>query len=182
VSSQKPRERTVTRSFRIKQSALSALQEESEKRNISVNTMLNLLLISFAEYDRFLEEFSMVKLSRPTFRKVLQASSEQAIREAGKRAGSTLPKSFLLAKRGEISREGLIDYLLLMSKYANLFEFNMTTNGRGVTVTLVHDLGTRGSEFFGEYIKSALKEAGLSDDVEFDENSVTLALKENTPD
>lgn len=174
----KERERTVTRSFRIKESAFSALQEESEKRNVSVNTLLNLLLLSFSEYDRFLEEFHMVKLSRPTFRRILQASSEQAIKEAGKSAGLTLPKSFLLAKSGSVTRENVIDYLRLMSQYANLFEFNITRNSRGSTVTLVHDLGMKGSQFFGEYVRSALKGAGLDDDIQFDENSVTLELRD----
>ena len=173
---QKRPERTVTRSFRIKESAFSALQEEAKKRNVSVNSLLNSLLISFADHDRFLEEFSMVKLARPTLRRILQASSEEAIREAGKKAGSTIPRSFLMAKRGSVTRESLIDYLGLMSQYANLFEFNMTRHAGGTTVTLVHDLGFRGSEFFGEYVKWALRGTGSDEVVQIDEGSVTIEL------
>ena len=94
----------------------------------------------------------MVKLSRPTFRKILEASADHAIREAGKHAGSTLPRSFLLAKKGKVSLEGLIHYFQLMSRYANLFEFNVARDSGSTTLTLVHDLGLKGSEFFGEYI------------------------------
>lgn len=176
----KERERTVTRSFRIKESAFNALQEEAEKRNVSINTLLNLLLLSFSEYDRFLEEFHMLKLSRPTLRRILQASSDQAIKDAGRAAGSTVPKSFLLAKAGAVNRENVLDYLRLMSQYANLFEFNITRTGRASTVTLVHDLGMKGSQFFGEYVKSAMKSVGFEDDIEFDENSVTIELKDDS--
>jgi hypothetical protein len=139
------------------------------------------LLLSFSEYDRFLEEFSMVKLSRPTFRKILQASSDDGIREAGKAAGSSLPKSFMMAKKGTNSREGIVDYLRLMSQYANLFEFNLTRTSAGTTVTLVHDLGMKGSQFFAEYVKAAMRVAGLKDEVEVDEQSVTLQFSERIP-
>jgi hypothetical protein len=180
VSTEKARERTVTRSFRITESAFSALQQEAEKRNISINTMHNLLLLSFSEYDRFLEEFDMVKLSRPTFRRILEASSDQAIKDAGKHAGSTLPKGFLLAKKGRVSLEGLIQYFQLMSRYANLFELNVTRDSGSTTLTLVHDLGLKGSEFFGEYARGALKESGVEDDIQIDENSVRVELKKRS--
>lgn len=175
------KERTVTRSFRIKESAFSALQQEADKRNISVNTLLNLLLSSFSEYDRFLEEFHMIKLSNPTFRKILQACDESSIREAGKKAGATLPKSFILAKRGEVTREAVAEYMKMMSQYANLFEFNMTRHAGGTSITLVHELGAKGSAFFGEYAKAAFEVSGVADEIEFDENSVTITLKERIP-
>ncbi len=177
----KAREKTVTRSFRIRESAFAALQEEARKRNVSVNTLLNLLLMSFAEYDRFLEEFRLVKLSLPTFRRILQASTEQAIMEAGRGAGSTLPESFLHAKHGGLSQEGLIEYFRLMAQYANIFEFNVTRHPGGTTVTLVHDLGQKGSAFLGEYARAALKVSGTKDEVHVDENSVTLELRKSTP-
>lgn len=123
----------------------------------------------------------MVKLSRPTLRRILQAAGDEAVREAGRRAGQTLPKSFVLARDGKATREELIGYLQLMSRYAGLFEFNVTRKAGDTTVTLVHDLGVKGSKFFGEYAKAALEEAGLPDDVSFDENSVTLTLKGAVP-
>jgi len=174
---EKIREKTVTRSFRIKESAFEALQEEAEKRNISINTMMNLLLASFAEYDRFLEEFHMLKLSQSTLTKILQASTTEAIKEAGRKAGGTLPKSFVLAKHGRVSQETLLEYLTLLSRYANLFELNITRNSGHITVTLVHDLGTKGSDFLGEYVRTMLKEAGYDDSIEFDEHSVTLNIQ-----
>ncbi len=178
----KGRERSVTRSFRIAESAFSALKEEADKRNISINTMHNLLLMAFSEHDRFLEEFDMVKLSRPTFRQILQASSDEAIREAGKNAGLTMPRRFLLAKKGRVSTDGLVDYFRLMSQYANLFELNLTRDGGSTTVTLFHDLGLKGSEFFGEYVKSALGEFELDDDVKIDEGSVSIELRRRSPE
>ena len=175
------RERTVTRSFRIKESAFSALQDEAEKRNISVNTLLNFLLISFSEHDRFLEEFHMVKLSLPTLKRILEACGEKELREAGKKAGATLPKSFMLAKRGSVDSAGIAEYLRLTSQYAKLFEFNMTRHGGGTNITLVHELGRSGSDFFGEYVKAALEGSGLQDSLELDESSVHLVLKERVP-
>jgi predicted HicB family RNase H-like nuclease len=48
-------EETVTKSFRISESAFLAIEEEAKKRNISVNTLVNQLFLSYANFDRYLE-------------------------------------------------------------------------------------------------------------------------------
>ena len=45
------RPRTATASFRLDESALSALQEDARKQNVSVNTLLNQLVLTYANYD-----------------------------------------------------------------------------------------------------------------------------------
>ena len=43
---------TVTRSFRINERAFLALEEEAKKRNIGINTLVNQLFLSYANFDR----------------------------------------------------------------------------------------------------------------------------------
>ena len=43
---------SVTRSFRINESAFLAFEEEAKKRNISLNTLVNQLFMSYANFDR----------------------------------------------------------------------------------------------------------------------------------
>jgi hypothetical protein len=58
--------KTVTRSFRIDEAALGALEEEAGRRNVSVNTFLNQQILSFANFDRFFMRLGLVKLSANT--------------------------------------------------------------------------------------------------------------------
>jgi hypothetical protein len=74
----------------------------------------------------------------------------------------------------------ILHKLRLLSQYANLFEFNITTNSGDTTITLVHDMGINGSIFFGEYVRSALGASDPNDDIELDENSVTIQFNTAT--
>jgi hypothetical protein len=53
-------EKTVTKSFRISESAFLALEEEAKKRNISVNTLVNQLFMCYANFDRYLERHGSI--------------------------------------------------------------------------------------------------------------------------
>jgi hypothetical protein len=97
----------------------------------------------FSEFDRFMQEFDMVKLSRPTLRKIVVAPSDEAIKEAGRRPGPRFP-------RASSSQREARRHAKALSTTSALFEFNITRDSTGSTVTLVHDLGVKGSEFFGE--------------------------------
>jgi hypothetical protein len=150
------KEKTATISFRVTESALKALQEEAKKHNISLNTLANQMFIEFAEYDRFLERFRMVKLSTPTLKRIIEAATDEAIVEAGKLAGASVPQSFMLAKSGEISVQIVLEYLRLMGAHANLFDYSDVVHGGKDSVTLTHDLGPKGSLFLANYVQSIL--------------------------
>ncbi len=169
------KEKTVTISFRVSESALRALQEDSKKQNVSLNTLANQMFVSYAEYDRFLQKFHMVKLSAPTLKRIINAATELAIAEAGKSAGSSVPESFMLAKMGEISVTNALDYLRLMGAHANFFDYSEVVHGGKTTVTLTHDLGDKGSLFLTHYVESIFenletkpKVRQLSDAIAFD--------------
>lgn len=67
-------EKTVTRSFRINESAFLTLQEEAKKRNISVNTLVNQLFLSYANFDQYFQRLGMLKMSEFQFTKILSSS------------------------------------------------------------------------------------------------------------
>jgi len=74
-------EKTVTRSFRINESAFLALEEEAKKRNISLNAVVNQLILSYANFDRYFQRLGMLKMSKVTFRKILKAAADKEIVE-----------------------------------------------------------------------------------------------------
>ena len=59
------------------ESALDALQEDAKKQNVSVNTLINQLILTYANYDRPMKRFHMVKMSASTFRHILPRVEER---------------------------------------------------------------------------------------------------------
>jgi len=145
-------DRTVTRSFRISESALIALQSESERQNVSVNTLVNQLLLAYTNYDRFAKKQQTIKLSSATFRYILQAASDESIIEAGRLAGRSVPETFILAKEGVLSLPTVLNYLKSLADYANLYEFNEVVRDNRHTITLMHGLDSKGSLFLAHYL------------------------------
>ena len=154
------KEKTVTISFRISETAFKALQEDAKKHNVSINTLANQLFVTYSEYDRFLSKFRMIKLSAPTFKRILNASTDDAIVEAAKGAGASVPVSFILAQKGEYNLANAIEYLRTMGAHANLFDFTESIGTGTSTITLTHDLGIHGSIFLANYVDALLKPLG----------------------
>lgn len=154
------KERTVTISLRVSESALRALQEDAKKQNVSLNTLANQMFVAYSDYDRYLQKFHMVKLSTPTLKRIINAATEQAIIEAGRTAGSSVPESFILAKTGELSVPNSLDYLRMMGAHANLFDYSEVSHGGKLLVTMTHDLGPQGSLFLTSYVEAIFAALG----------------------
>lgn len=170
------REKTVTISFRISERAFKALQNDAKKNNTSLNTLANQIFTAYADYDRFLQKFHMIKISTPTFKRILNAAGKDEIVEAGKNAGSSVPESFMLAKTGEISHASAVEYLTLMGTYANLFDYTEITSSGKSSITLTHDLGANGSLFLASYVEAVFRGAGQAVKVSQYADGITVEL------
>jgi hypothetical protein len=171
------RPKTATASFRLDESALNALQDDARKQNVSVNTMFNQLLLTYANYDRPMKRFHMLKLPASSFMHLLQAAKDEAIIEAGKSAGKDVPKTYISAKWGELTAESALDYLRTTAEYTNLFEYSEVVRGGKVNVTLSHDFGAKGSLFLQRYVQAIFEPLGKPPRFMQDENAVSFVLQ-----
>ena len=171
------RPKTATASFRLDESALEALKEDARKQNISINTMFNQLLLTYANYDRPMKRFHMLKLPASSFKHLLQAATDEAVIEAGSSAGQDVPKTYIRAKWGELTAESALDYLRTTADHTNLFEYSEVTRGGRINVTLSHDFGAKGSLFLQSYVKSIFEPLGKPPRFLQDENAVSLELQ-----
>lgn len=169
---------TITRSFRISQDAFDALKEVADRKEITVNTLVNQLFTAHRDFDRFFERMGVVKISISTFGLLLSAGSEERIAEAGRQAGMDIPKAIILAKDGLLSFQTICDFLRMMSHYANLFEYNEveSPNGQSKIITLMHHLGNNGSLFLSQYAKAIFAEAKFDPKVSSSEHSIIIEV------
>lgn len=154
--------KTVTRSFRIDEAALAALEEEAARRNVSVNTFLNQQILSFANFDRFFMRLGLVKLSANTLHRLLDASSDEKIVEAATVAALDTPRPIILSKYGQVTLETTLEYIKMLSEFANLFEYSLSSSPGGKVVTLYHRFGPKGSLFYTNYVKTLFEQIDYS--------------------
>jgi len=169
-------ERVITRSFRISERALQAIEDESRRQNVSVSTISNQLLLSFAEFDRFFRRLGLVKISSATFQRVLEAGSDSEVAEAGRATGSDTPRSIILAKYGTLSLETAIVYLQLQSEFSGLFQYDEVQLAWGAkrVITLLHRLGPKGSIFLANYVEAIFDQAGYSSKISLSDHSIAI--------
>lgn len=168
--------KTVTRSFRISETALKALEEDAQKQTVSLNTMVNQLLISYTSFDRLFKRFRPVKVSTTTFKRILEAASNDAVSEAGSEAGRSVPHAFILAQKGTLTLEGALEYVRLLSDYANMFEYSDVYTGGKKVITLSHELGHKGSIFLSHCIQALLEQINMHPKIDIDETVVSFAV------
>ena len=100
-------EKTVIRSFRINENAFLALEEEAKKRNISLNTLVNQLFLSCANFDRYFERLGFIKMSNVTFRKILESTPEKEIVDQARELARDSSRVIILARSGGMSLTGV---------------------------------------------------------------------------
>jgi len=170
-------EKTVTRSFRINESAFLALEEEARKHNMSLNTLVNQLFLSFANFDRSFEKFGMLKISKVAYRRTLKAVPDQEITEAAREVAQNSARVVLLTRYGTLSLAGVLEYLKGLADYAYWFEYNeVVSSERKRVVTLTHSLGEKFSLFMVAYSKSLFEQIAMSPKLTSTEDSITITI------
>ncbi len=158
--------------------AFEALREDAKRRGVSADTLLNQIVLSYANFDRHVGRLHMIKLARPTFKRVLDAASDDAIIKAGHEAGTDVPGFLIVAKDNPMTTQAALAHLKDLSEYANLFEYAETIQGWKRTVTLGHELGKKGSLFLAHYAQAILEAAGNHPAFSVGDNSIVIELRE----
>jgi len=169
-------DRTVTRSFRISERVLRAIEDEADTHNVSASTIVNQQLVAFVDFDRFVRRLGLIKISLGTFRRLLLAAHDNEIAQVGKETGADIPKSFILTKEGSFNLQTAIIFLQSISEYANLFEYGEVDYGGEKIITLLHRLGPKGSLFISNYAAALFEQIGLFPKISTSDHSVTIEI------
>jgi hypothetical protein len=153
------RNKTITRTFRIRQEWDNVLQKEALRQGVSVNVLLNKMLRKYSLYSRWNERNININLSQQTHRELLGTVQIEKIAEAGKKSGK-------LDAINIVNSMGLpMDYdsfIYLITEYlggrdfARWFQcFYHTQNDKDI-FHLQHNFGRNWSIFLENYILAFL--------------------------
>jgi predicted DNA-binding ribbon-helix-helix protein len=170
-------EKTVSRSFRMNENSFLALEEEAKKHNISLNTLVNQIFDSYANFDRYLMKLGMLKISKVSYMKILNAAPDNEIIEAAKEVAQNSARVNILARYGTMSLTGALNYLKNLGEYGYYFEYNEVLSQEGKrAVTLIHSLGPKFSVHLEAYVKALFAQVDMVPKMKSTENSVTFEL------
>jgi hypothetical protein len=161
----------------LDEGAFATLQEDAKKQNVSVNTLLNQLILTYADFDRPMKRFQMIKLPTSTLRSILEETKDEAIIEAGTIIGSDVPRTYILAKWGEITVENCLQYLRTMSNYSKVYEYSQVKRDGNVSVTLSHSFGPKGNMLIENCVKAIFALVGKYPKFSLNDNAVVFELQ-----
>lgn len=166
----------IAKSFRVNRKVLYALRDEARRQNLSLNTVVNQLLINYAEYGRFAERAHSMHLVSEIVSEILNAANEDVIMLAGQNAGKSAPMAMISLKSSDVTMNSIIQYIQDLASYAHLFSYNETNVNGQWTITLSHELGSKWSLFLTCYFSEAFKMTGTEPKIDTSERAVTIKL------
>lgn len=81
------KQKTVTRTFRIRAEWDNILQEEAERQGISVNVLVNLILRKYALFDKWARNYNVISLTQRTFRELIDEVPLEKLGLVGEKSG-----------------------------------------------------------------------------------------------
>jgi hypothetical protein len=120
--------KTVAKSFRINEDALEGLREEARSQTLSLNTLVNQLLVNHAQFGRYLMRMHALMLTRQTLSELINPLTEESIIKASQNAGKTAPEALITAKDGKITVSHVIELMRYTSSYSNWLGSTSSTN------------------------------------------------------
>ena len=166
---------TVTRSFRIDESALKVIESEAERQSLTVNTLVNHLLVKYARADRYLAKIGMLQvMDSETIKDIFAKVPDGQLAEIGKKHGKALAfQNLVHAMTGGSSTQNVFQLLRTMCDL-NAINYTEIADSRKTTFTIVHNLNRQFSVFLANLISSALDNAGTWPKTVLDDRIVTF--------
>jgi hypothetical protein len=174
------KKKTVIRSIRLNEDDDLLLQREAQMRGLSYNSLVNLILKKFIEWDRFAERLGMVSITRDGFQIIHESIKDELFNKIAEDMGSRNPKDMTRFWFKEFNLNNFLNFLSLYCKYGRLAECEIKKEENEYYLTFQHAYGEKYSKFLSIWLKSAFKNAlNIVPKIEVSKNSVSINFKIN---
>ncbi|SMH71197.1 hypothetical protein [Candidatus Nitrosotalea okcheonensis] len=172
-------EKTSTFTFRIDKEYEKVLREEAQTKKITVNALANQIFGDYVEWQRYMEKFGTIVLSREAFKIVLDSLDEKSLLNLAVDIGGKAPKEFILFKWKEIAIDNVIKFVKMYFDHCGYGTHDHTKTGGMITFSIRHDLGKKGSLFLKTFLETLIKSTlGKSCNSTVTTNSLVLSFQD----
>jgi hypothetical protein len=132
--------KTVTMTFRIEEGIMVKLRSESEKREVSLNTLVNQILKRFVEWDVYEPKVGMIPIARPIVHTLFENMEREEILEMAQKVGKGVVHDIALFMKAKMDLSSFLSWLETRMKSSSIEFSHSESEGRHVFV-MKHDLG-----------------------------------------
>ena len=173
------RQKTITRTFRIRAEWDHILQEEAERQGISVNVLVNLILRKYALFDRWARGYNAISLTQRTFRELIDSIPVEKLALVGEKSGSSDVQNILDLTglpRNYDSFAYLVSEHFGGSDWAMWFNCYRHSHENNDVFHLQHNLGSGWSTYLQKYLLSFLKSLKIDGEAKIYDYAVNLKV------
>jgi hypothetical protein len=171
--------KTSTITFRIDREYEEVLRAEAEARRVSLNTLANQIFGDYVQWQRYMEKFGTIVMSKDAFRAILDSLDESNLVKLAVRIGESAPKEFILFKWKDLSSDSLVKFMKMYFEHCGYGQYDYARDESENTFSIHHDLGRKGSLFLKTFLETAIKSTlGRSCGSTVTENSLTVTFRE----
>jgi len=165
--------------FRISSSSIHQLREESKKKQVSLNTLVNQILKDHLDWHTYAAQARMFPVPRSTFSRIIDDLNEE---ELSKHAVNIAKKEFVdigLLLRGEFTVSSFINILENWSRMSSI-PHKHEINNDVHNFIIQHDMGMKFSFLIKELYRYILEEVfGRKSDFTITDNTVMFRFRED---
>ncbi|MGB7956913.1 MAG: hypothetical protein WCF23_23310 [Candidatus Nitrosopolaris sp.] len=132
--------------FRLDENVITTLRSESERRHISLNTMINQILRRYVEWDMYESQVGMISLLRPVAAELFKKMTKQEIIELATGIGKNATNDAALFMKRKMDLASFLSWLDARMRNSSV-EISHNVEGSTHTYILKHDLGENYSLF-----------------------------------
>ena len=134
------RKRTATMTFRIDEHILNMLRKESERRDISLNTVVNHILKQYVEWDMYASKVGMVPMIKPFVSALFDKMTPQETIELASKVGHSATHDIALFMKSKMDLQSFLSWFEMRMKNSSI-EFCHRLVNSTHTYVMKHDLG-----------------------------------------
>jgi hypothetical protein len=175
----KARYKSRLRTVRLPVSIDAALEEEAEKRGMTMNSFVVSILERYSEWDMLAEKFKFVAFPMEMVREEYSLIKDQAsLKQLAREMGAKVPREMILFWFKEVSIESFLKYISLQSKFQRYADYEIVHRNQKIVVIAKHQLGPNWSVWLGAYLEEAIRSnLGVVPHVETTDNTVKIEFE-----
>ena len=132
--------RSVTMTFRIDERIMKLLRNESERRDISLNILVNHALKQFVEWDMYASKAGMIPVAKPVVSALFDKMTPQETIELASKVGHSAIHDIALFMQSKMDLQSFLSWFEMKMKNSSI-EFSHRLVNCTHTYVMKHELG-----------------------------------------
>jgi predicted DNA-binding ribbon-helix-helix protein len=148
---------STTITFDLEENTLNELEKKAENDGISLDTLINEILMKHTELDTSESQSRIVSVDKPTVTKIFEKMSREEVVELATHVGKDATTEAILFMKSKIDLDSYLSWLELYMRNSSL-EITHNIEGNDHTIIIKHDLGENWSLYQKTIVESIFNE------------------------